>query len=848
MTIERGDDAFWAGDAASVLAALTTTPGGLSQAEAERRLEALGPNVTVRSARGGPLRLILAQLANPITLLLIGGSVLSIGVGESVDGSIILIVVLVSAVLGFWQEHRAAGAVERLMAMLHTTATVLRDGVAREVALSEVVPGDVVRLEAGAAVPGDGRILLAQDLHVDQAPLTGESFPVAKTADAVGESVALAARANAVWLGTHVVSGSATAVMVHTGKGTAFGALAGAVATAPEPTEFERGVRRFGALLMNVALVLGLVIFAINVAMGKPVLETLLFTLALVIGLTPQLLPAIVSVTLAHGAHYMAQVKVIVRRLSAIEDLGGMSVLCTDKTGTITEGVVAVHGAEDWEGAPSDRVRRCAALNAAFESGYRNPIDDALRRTPLADVAPWTKLGEVPYDFVRKRLSVAVSGPAVDGTGAAVTLITKGAVTDVLAACDRVETSTGQTVPIGDARAAVLARLEVLSAQGLRCLGVAWRALDGAATLDRDAESGMIFSGFLTVEDPLKATARASLDALARLGIRVAIVTGDNRFVAAHIAAGAGLDVSTVLTGADIHAMDEAALAVLAPKVSVFAEVEPNQKERVIRALKTGGRSVGYLGDGINDAAALHAADVGISVDTATDVTRQAADIVLLEKDLGVLVRGVEEGRRAFANTLKYVCITTSANFGNMISMAVGSIAVPFLPLLPPQVLVNNVLSDLPAMAIATDRLDPELVSEPRKWDTAAIRRFMIAFGLVSTVFDLATFAYLRWQHVAPATFRTAWFLESLLTELVILLVIRTRRAAFSSRPAAPLLWGTGGAVIVATVLVLWPPAAALLGFAPLSMPMLGVVLAIVATYGLASELTKRAMLGRTPL
>ncbi|MHB1297939.1 MAG: magnesium-translocating P-type ATPase [Gemmatimonadaceae bacterium] len=837
-------DDFWTGDPALLLTTLATSTEGLASAEAADRRAEIGPNIATRTKHAGALRLLVGQFANPITILLLGASVLSVALGEGTDGGIILLIVVVSAMLGFWQEHRAAGAVEQLLAMLRTTTNAVRDGREREVPVEEIVPGDVVRLAAGAEVPGDGRVLEARDLFVDQAPLTGESFPAAKDTAATPADAPMAARSNAVWLGTHVVSGTATVLVVRTGLRTQVGGLADRLAARAPLTEFENGVRRFGGLLLNVALLLGLVIFAVNVALDRPVLESFLFTLALVIGLTPQLLPAIVSVTLAYGAHRMARSRVIVRRLSAIEDLGGMAILCTDKTGTITEGVVRVHDAEDWTGAPSAKARLHAALNAMLESGFRNPIDEALRRDPPADAAQYRKVDEVPYDFVRKRLSVAVVGPDAVGR----LLLTKGAVSNVLETCETAEDAASHTVPLREVRAAIDAHFEQLSARGMRCLGVAWRALPDDRPVERDAERGMTFAGFLVVDDPLKADARASLDALEALGIRLALVTGDNRYVAANVAEAAGLDVRTMLTGGELHLMDEAALVARAQTVGVFAEVEPSQKERIIRALKRSGRAVGYLGDGINDAAALHAADVGISVDTATDVTKQAADIVLLEKDLAVLARGVQEGRRAFANTLKYVCITTSANFGNMVSMAAASLVVPFLPLLPKQILVNNVLSDLPAMAIATDHLDPEMVAEPRRWDTTAIRRFMVAFGLVSSAFDAMTFGTLLALRVAPATFRTAWFLESLLTELVILLVIRTRRPALRSRPSAPMLWGVAGALAVAAVLVVWTPAARVTGFVPLTSGLTAAVLGIVVAYALASEVTKRVMLGRLPL
>ncbi|HEX6534467.1 MAG TPA: magnesium-translocating P-type ATPase [Gemmatimonadaceae bacterium] len=832
---------LWSAPERTLLAALRSSASGLSDWEAARRLAALGPNVAAPRRRAGPLRLLAAQFTSPITLLLLAAAVLSLVVGETVDGTIILAILLVSALLGFWQEHRAAGAIDRLLALIRTTATVVRDGRAREVPTEAVVPGDVVRLVAGSSVPGDARLLEANSLFVDQAALTGESYPSDKSAGVMPADTPLAERANTVYLGTHVVSGAGVALVVRTGTATEFGAIAGRLAFRPPETEFEHGVRRFGYLLLDIAMALAIVIFAINVALHRPVLDALLFTLALTVGLTPQLLPAIVSVTLSQGARHMARERVIVRRLASIEDLGGMEILCADKTGTITEGMVAVRGAEDWTGAPSDRARLFAYLNASMETGFPNPIDDALRASPVPGASGWAKTDEVPYDFVRKRLSVA----ATDGRRRL--LITKGAVADVLEACTLAESAAGQLVPIADARAAIAARFEGLSRGGLRCLALAYRELPTEGVARRDDERDLTFLGLLALADPLKPSARASLGELEKLGIRVKLITGDNRHVAARLAADAGLDASRVCTGSEVRRLSEAALVSVASRIDVFAEVEPNQKERIILALKAGGWAVGYLGDGINDAAALHAADVGISVESATDVTKQAADIVLLEKDLGVLGRGVREGRRAFANTLKYVFITASANFGNMFSMAGASLFAAFLPLLPKQILLVNVLSDLPAMAIATDRLDPELVERPRRWDNRGIRRFMLAFGLVSSVFDYLIFGALLLLRVPAAAFRTSWFIESVLSELLILLVIRTRRPLLGSRVGTTLLVMS---IVVATATVLLPysPFAALLGFAPLPPVLVGVIAAIVLLYGAASEVVKRVIFQRAPL
>lgn len=833
--------AWWALPIEAVLAGLRSSAAGLGGAEARHRLTIHGPNVAAPRRRTTSIRLIAAQLSSPMALLLLMAAVLSIAVGEAVDGTIIIGIILSSGLLGFWQERRAAGAVEQLLAMIRRSAVVVRDGMPREIPFSEVVPGDVVRLAAGASVPGDARLLEAKDLFVDQAALTGESYPAGKAPGTTAADTPVAARTNAIHLGTHVVSGTASALVVRTGAATEFGAIALRLALRPPETEFERGVRRFGYLLLEIATTLVIVIFAVNVALDRPVLDALLFTLALAVGLTPQLLPAIVSVTLAQGARHMARERVLVRRLTAIEDLGGMEILCTDKTGTITEGVVAVHAAEDWRGAPSERVRLLAYLNAAFETGFPNPIDDALRALRPDGADAFSKTDEVPYDFVRTRLSVAVT----DGHGRL--LVTKGAVSAVLDACERAQDASGALSDISTVRTAIEARFEALSRDGYRCLGVAYREMEGGAPVSRGDERGLTFAGILSLADPLKARAADSLRELARLGIRVTLVTGDNRHVAARMAAEAGIDASIVRTGSELRRLSEAALVSDAPRIGVFAEVEPNQKERIIRALRRAGYSVGYLGDGINDAAALHAADVGISVDSATDVTRQSADVVLLAKDLGVLGQGVREGRRAFANTLKYVFITTSANFGNMFSMAGASLLAAFLPLLPKQILLINVLTDLPAMAIATDRLDPELVERPRGWNNHDIQRFMLGFGLVSSVFDYLTFGLLLLVSVPAATFRTAWFTESVLSELLILLVIRTRRPFFRSLPGAALLW-TSAIVAACTVALPYTPFAGPLGFAVLPPWLLALVLGIVVLYAAASETSKRTILRRASL
>lgn len=821
----------WTGPLDAVLSDLGTSPAGLSGEAVAERLERDGLNL-VAPGRARRWRGVATQFLSPISILLLVAAVLSMALGEPADGSIILGILLVSGALGYWQERRATDTVERLLALIQVRATVLRDGIVREIPVEQVVAGDIVQLSAGASVPADVRLLESNSLFVDQSALTGESFPAAKEAGERSGGAPRAERDNALYLGTHVVSGTGTAVVVRTGVATEFGRLAGRLGRAPAPTEFERGVRHFGHLLLQVASAMALIIFAINVALDRPVLDALLFTLALTVGLTPQLLPAIMTVTLSRGARHMADQRVIVRRLTAIEDLGGMEILCTDKTGTITTGSVATSEVIDWSGQPSARARLLAGLNARWQSGFPNPIDTALRESAPPDEG-WEKLGEVPYDFVRKRLTVVL---AHEGE---TQLVTKGAVPSVLGCCESAENVDGTVVPIAEARQSILDRFDELTGQGRRCLAVACRAIAPGATVDRDSEQGLTFVGLLGFADPLKPDATASLAALGQLGIRMKLITGDSARVAQRVAADVGLGAGELITGADLREMTEAALTRAAPEATVFAEIEPNQKERIIRALRSAGFAVGFLGDGINDAAALRAADVGISVDTAADVTRQAADIVLLEKDLGVLSRGVAEGRRAFANTLKYIYITTSANFGNMFSMAVASLVAAFLPLLPKQILLINVLTDLPAMALATDQPDPEQLERPRRWDNRTIRRAMLVFGLTSSAFDFLTFAVLLWLRVQPVTFRTAWFTESVLSELVVLMVIRTRRFFLRSRVGG-LLLATSLAVAGVTIVLPWSPPGRLLGFASMGAGMIGLVAAIVVLYAVASDAAKR--------
>jgi Mg2+-importing ATPase len=835
----RNDDCYWSKSADEQLRRLNCSRNGLTNNQATKRLVEHGPNRLKPGRNDSRSWLLLAQFKSPITLILIGAAVLSFFLRDPTDAVIILVIVLISGLLGFWQENSASSALKKLLAIVTTKTSVLRDGETIEVPTESIVPGDIICVSAGSAIPADCLILESTDLFVDEATLTGETYPVEKQPAVLPTETALGHRVNSLFLGTHVVSGTAKAVVVHTARQTEFGKVSDRLQLRPPETDFERGIRRFGYFLTEITLLLVLCIFAANVLLNRPVLGSFLFSLALAVGLTPQLLPAIISVNLSHGAKRMATEDVIVRRLSSIENFGSMDVLCSDKTGTMTEGKIELHSAEDASGASSGKVLRYACLNASFQSGFTNPIDDAIRARDRDDIASCRKLDEVPYDFIRKRLSVLM---LVDDHHV---LISKGALDNVLTACTSVENADGTIVKLETLRGAIQDRYLAFSNEGLRTLGVAYRKMGSTATINKAAESEMVFLGFLVLRDPPKADIAQTVQRLRSLGVGLKMITGDNRLVAANVARQVGLSADCILAGSEIQKMSDEALRQRANASDVFAEVEPNQKERIILALKQAGRVVGYLGDGINDASALHAADVGISVDHAVDVAKEAADIVLLKRDLGVLVRGVQEGRATFANTLKYVYMATSANFGNMFSMAGASLFLPFLPLLPKQILLMNLLTDFPEMTIATDSVDTELMAEPRRWDIHSIRNFMLVFGTLSSVFDYATFgALLLVLRSDKEAFRTGWFLESVISACLVVLVVRTRRPFWRSKPSVYLL-GTTVAIVVATLIMPYTPVAPPLGLRPVAPIFLLMLSAIVAVYVAAAEASKHYFYNR---
>ncbi len=807
------------------------TTSGLTSEEARRRFAATGPNEITTTRRHVGLRQIGALLANPMGLVLLGASAVSAALGETFSASLIVLMVLLSVALNFVQTFRSERAAERLRDTVAPTAKAVRDGIAVEIPRREIVPGDLIQLAAGDRVPADARLVDARDLHVQQAALTGESMPVEKRPGAADDG-------GVVYLGTSVVSGTATAVVTATGPATAFGDVAARLATRPPETEFERGTKHFALFIMRTVVLLVLFVLLASAALGRPFLESLLFAVALAVGLTPEFLPMITAVTLSKGAVHMARRKVIVKHLAAIEDFGSLDVLCSDKTGTLTSGVVTLSRCLDPDGQPAEAPFLFTYLNSTYETGIQSPLDRAVLDRPRPAVDGYKKLDEVPFDFERRCISVVVETP----TGGRL-LITKGAPESVVPRCTTYEVG-GTRAPLDDlAHAHCGATYEALSEGGERVLAVAYREIDAQPAYARGDERDLVLAGFAVFTDPPMPGVREALAAMARDGVAVKLVTGDNERVARHVCGEVGLDASVIVLGAEITQMTDPALAAVVERTHVFARVSPGQKNRIIMALKSRNHVVGFLGDGINDAPSLHAADVGISVANAVDVAKDAADIILLEPSLAMLHEGILEGRRAFGNVMKYLLMGTSSNFGNMFSMAAGIVFLPFLPMLPLQILLNNFLYDLAQVTIPTDNVDETFVMKPQRWDIAIIRKFMLVIGPISSLYDFATFVVLlRWFHAGEAEFHTGWFVESLATQTLVLFVIRTAGNPLRSRPSLALTATTLFIVAVAVALPFMPFAAAL-GFVPLPATFFVFLALVTVTYLAVVEVVKRWLL-----
>ena len=769
-------------------------------------------------------------------MILIFATIISAFLRDWTDAIIILLIVLGSGILSFSQEYSANNAAEKLKKQVSIKSDVLRDGKTISVATEEIVPGDVVLLSAGSLIPADGLVIEANDFFVNQAVLTGETFPVEKKPGKVPEKAGLAERTNVVFMGTNVRSGSARVMIVETGARTAFGQIADRLMLRPPETEFQRGIKRLGYLLTEVMFVLVIGIFFFNVLFHKPILDSLLFSIALAVGLTPQLLPAIININLSKGSQAMAKQGVIVRRLESIENFGSMDVLCTDKTGTLTKGVVQLDGALGVDGNPSKNVGLYAFLNASLQTGLANPMDEAIVSQGAEGADAFEKVDENPYDFVRKRLTVVVRGK--ENTNQ---MISKGALENILSVCSNVQVADGEEELTEPWLAKIHEKFETWSAQGYRVLGVAVKPVvvqdHPYSTKD---ETGMTFAGFLLFFDPPKEGVLETIKELEKLGVRLKVITGDNKLVARHTGQVIGLGDFEVLTGIELDNLRDEALWHKVEQTTIFAEVDPNQKERIILAMKKRGHVVGYMGDGINDAPSLHSADVGISVANAVDVAKEAADLVLLEQDLKVLKEGIQQGRRTFANTLKYIFMATSANFGNMFSMAIASMFLPFLPMLPKQILLINFMTDLPEMTIANDNVDQQFVERPRRLDIKFIRQFMLVFGPLSSFFDLATFAIMLWVFKAGAeVFHTGWFIESVLSAMVVVFALRTRLPFARSKPNRMMII-TSILVALVTLGLPYSPLAGLLGFTPLPALYLVSIFGIVLLYFFSAEIAKR--------
>ncbi|MCG5512723.1 magnesium-translocating P-type ATPase [Ectothiorhodospira shaposhnikovii] len=835
------EDAYWSREIGQLFREFGSSWQGLSPEVAAERMDRTLQHPLSRDSTPSAWRIFARQFRSPLILILAFGALVSLLVHDWVEAAIILAIVLGSALLGFIQEFRASTALATLRQRLALTTQVLRDGQALTVPVDRVVPGDVVLLSAGNLVPADGVILEARDFLVAEAGLTGESFPVEKRPGITAALTPLAQRTNCAYLGSSVRSGTARMLVTRTGADTAFGAIAERLAERPPETAFSRGVRHFGFVLVRIMIVMVVFVMTVNHLLERPAIESLLFAVALAVGITPELLPAIITVTLSHGARAMSRRGVIVRHLESIENLGNIDVLCTDKTGTLTQGVITLSEAVDHAGRPSREVRRLAYLNAALETGIDNPLDAAILKA-CADAPPpiesHRKIDEIPYDFSRRRLTVVITD---DDSPSRHLIVTKGAFANILDICTTISRD-GIPHPLNVAeRTRLIAWFEARGTEGYRVLALATRLVTARPRYTRDDEKDMTLRGFLLFLDPPRTDAAETLETLASLGIQVKVITGDNRHVTAHLADSLRLPSKTMITGAELAGMRDEALWQQARAVDLFVEVDPQQKERIVRALQHTGHSVAYLGDGINDAPALHAADVGISVEGAVDVARESADVILLEPDLKVLRQGVMEGRRTFTNTLKYIGITTSANFGNMLSMALITPLLPFLPLLAKQILLNNFLSDLPSVAISTDRVDAVDMERPQHWDMRRLRRFMLMFGSVSTIFDLITFMILlKVFEAGESTFHTAWFVVSLITELAVVMVLRTRLAAWRSPPSRVLLGTTVFVFLAALTIPYLGPVAALFGFVPLPGLILATMLLVCAGYIVATEAAKR--------
>jgi Mg2+-importing ATPase len=823
-------DSFWQFDIQYWFEKLGSSFNGLSQAAAEQIFLNSAHLKRKKSVFTKEMLLFIGQFKSPLMTLLIGAVILSAFLGDTSDVFIILFIVLSTGLLSFFQERNAGRFVDKLQSLLALKCSVIRDGHMQELFSSDIVVGDIIVLKAGDMLPADCLIIEANELHANEASLTGESFPAEKEVGILDETTELAKRTNSLWQGSSIVSGTAKAIVVNTGSNTIFGKITKSSATQVE-TKFEKGIKDFGYFLMKITLVLSLFILVVNLLNHKSAIESALFALALAVGMAPELLPAITTIAMSAGAKRMLVKKVIVKKLTSIQNLGEVNLLCTDKTGTITEGTIKIVETVDGLGNESKFAEQLAYWNAHFETGYANPIDEALKELKIDTKEIPVKFGEIPYDFIRKRLSVAIS------TSIGNLLISKGAFNQIIPICNRMRLSDGSIENIGSHTAEIEKKYEGFGIDGLRAIGICYKEINRDPIVKTD-ETDMIFAGFIALQDPVKEGISDTIAQLQKLQVHLKIISGDNKNVAKSTALKIGIKNPMIMTGQELSKISPEALKQLVKRTHIFAEVEPQQKERIIQALRKT-YTVAYMGDGINDVSAINAADVGISVENAVDVAREAADFVLMEKDLSVLVDGIKEGRKTFANTLKYIFINTGSTFGNMFSVAIASLLLPFLPMLPKQILLTNFITDFPYLSIASDNVDPEQLNKPGKWDLKFIRNYMVIFGIHSSVFDLITFLILFYVlKVKESAFQTAWFVESILTELFILFIIRTHKNFFKSKPGKYLfILSIFGFLL--TVILPYMPLADKIGLSPLPFLNFAIMIVIVTIYIITADILK---------
>ena len=849
-----------------VLSSLESSPAGLSSFEAQSRVSAYGPNVLTQRKERPVFVQFLLEFKSPLIIILLIAAGVSVFFGQVLDATIIVIMVLLSVVLDFVQEHSANEAVKRLKETVKTTATVIRQGGKQEVATHDLCVGDIIFLNAGDLVPADARIISSTDFFVNQSALTGESFPSGKNdltlsstlPDGVSPKMySLGELANIVFLGTSVVSGSATAVVVRKGKDTEFGKIADTLVAASPDSEFDIGVRNFSHLIMRVIVFLVLFIFLFNSLVKHQLLESFMFAVAIAVGLTPELLPVIMSVTMAKGSVHMAKKGVIVKKLSSIPNFGSMDVLCTDKTGTLTEDKITLMKYTDPDGKVSERVLFFTYLNSTYQTGISNPLDKAVldfRKFPLES---YVKVDEIPFDFVRKKMSIVAdkiaaaqshTGKRMQPRTIARYLITKGAPEEIFKSCTHTLHNGRKHALDEKTITTVTKQYQELSAQGFRVLAIAMKEIPfergskvGRQRYTKHDEQDLELLGFVSFFDPPKADVSATLKEIHAMGIEIKIITGDNELVTKKVCSDLGLDVKGILLGEEMDHLTDDALKVRVERTTIFARFTPDEKNRVILALKANNHVVGYMGDGINDAPSLRTADVGISVDTAVDIAKESADIVLTRKSLHSLKEGILDGRKTFGNTMKYILMGLSSNFGNMFSAAGAVIFLPFLPMLPIQILLNNFLYDFSQVTIASDTVDPEFIQRPKRWNIHFIKRFMMVFGIISSVFDFLTFFIMLWVfNASPQVFQTAWFIESLATQTLVIYLIRTKKIPFLQSMPSPLLIVSTLACVIAGWIITYTALGAIFGFTPLPWHVLLAIVALVAIYLVLVEFAKR--------